>query len=65
LCKKKKELRFLKIYAGPATLICAIVFLSAFDESVSKNAKFDEMDVKRINILDKDRKLLSKSSKFL
>jgi hypothetical protein len=53
--KIEKELRFLKIYAGVATLCCAIFFLTAF--SVGKNAKFDEIDVKRINVKDDDGKL--------
>lgn len=53
--KIEKELRFLKIYAGVATLCCAIVFLSAF--AVSKNAKFDEIEVGRINIVEKNGKL--------
>ena len=53
--KIEKELRFLKIYAGVTTLCCAIFFLTAF--SVGKNAKFDEIDVKRINVKDDDGKL--------
>jgi hypothetical protein len=53
--KVEKELRFLKIYAGVATLCCAVFFLTAF--SVGKNAKFDEIDVKRINVKDDDGKL--------
>jgi hypothetical protein len=53
--KIEKELRFLKIYAGVTTLVCAVVFLSAF--SASKNAKFDEIEVGRINVVEKDGKL--------
>lgn len=53
--KIEKELRFLKIYAGVTTLCCAVFFLTAF--SVSKNAKFDEIDVERINVIEKDGKL--------
>jgi len=53
--KLEKEVRYLKIYAGVATLICAVVFLSAF--AINKNKKFDEIDVERINIVEKDGKL--------
>ncbi len=53
--KIDKELRFLKIYAGVTTLCCAIFFLTAF--SVGKNAKFDEIEVGRINVVEKDGKL--------
>lgn len=53
--KIEKELRFLKIYAAAATLIVSVMMLTAF--SVSKNAKFDEIDVKRINVKDDDGKL--------
>ncbi len=53
--KIEKELRFLKIYAAAATVIASVMMLTAF--SVSKNAKFDEIDVKRINVKDDDGKL--------
>jgi thioredoxin-related protein len=53
--KIEKELRFLKTYAGVATLLITVFLLTAF--SVSKNAKFDEIDVKRINVKDDDGKL--------
>jgi len=53
--KIEKELRFLKIYAAAATLIASVMMLTAF--SVSKNAKFDDIDVKRINVKDDDGKL--------
>lgn len=53
--KLEKEVRYLKIYVGVATLICAVVFLSAF--AINKNKKFDEIDVERINIVEKDGKL--------
>jgi hypothetical protein len=54
--KIEKEVRFLKIYAAAATLIVAVTLLTAF--SVGKNAKFDEIDVERINIVEKDGKLI-------
>ncbi len=53
--KIEKEVRFLKIYAGVITILCGIFLLSAF--AVSKNKKFDEIDVERINIVEKDGKL--------
>jgi hypothetical protein len=53
--KIKKELRFLKIYAGVATALVVVFLLSAF--TIGKNDKFDEIDVKRINVLDDDGKL--------
>ncbi len=48
-------MRFLKIYVAAATVIVAVTLLTAF--SVGKNAKFDEIDVGRINIVEKDGKL--------
>ncbi len=53
--KIEKDVRFLKIYAGVITILCGVFLLSAF--AVSKNAKFDEIDVKRINVKDDDGKL--------
>ncbi len=53
--KLEKEVRFLKIYAGVATLIAAVLLVTAF--TVGKNKKFDEIDVERINIVEKDGKL--------
>lgn len=53
--KIERELRFLKIYAAAATLVCAVVFLTAFADG--KKKKFDEIDVERINIVERDGKL--------
>ncbi len=53
--KIEKDVRFLKIYAGAITALCVVFLLTAF--SVSKNAKFDEIDVKRINVVDDKGKL--------
>jgi len=53
--KIAKEVRFLKIYAGIATLVAAVLLFTAF--SVNKNAKFDEINVERINVVEKDGKL--------
>jgi hypothetical protein len=54
--KLEKEVRFLKIYAVVITLGCAVFFLTAFAIQ-SKKQKFEEIDVERINIVEKDGKL--------
>lgn len=54
--KLEKEVRFLKIYAVVATLFCAVFLLTAF-AAQNKNQKFAEIDVERINIVEKDGKL--------
>jgi len=54
--KLEKEVRFLKAYAITATLVGAVLFLTAFTLQKSKQ-KFGEIDVERINVLDKDGKL--------
>jgi hypothetical protein len=53
--KIEKEIRRLKIYAGIVTLICAVVFLTAF--AARQKQKFEEIDVERINVVEKDGKL--------
>lgn len=53
--KIEKELHFLKIYAVLMTLVCAVLFGSIF--ITIKKKKFDEIDVERINIVEKDGKL--------
>ncbi len=54
--KLEKEVRFLKIYAFIATLFCAVILLSAFTFQ-NKKQKFEEIDVERVNIVEKDGKL--------
>jgi hypothetical protein len=54
--KLEKEVRFLKTYAVVATLFCAVFLLSAFVMQ-GKKQKFEEIDVERINIVEKDGKL--------
>lgn len=51
--KLEKEVRFLKVYAILATLICAGLFVLAFTSPVTKQ-KFGEIDVERINIVEPD-----------
>lgn len=53
--KIEKEVRYLKIYAVVSTLFFAVFFLSAF--AVGSNKKFQEIDVERINVVEKDGKL--------
>ena len=54
--KLEREVRFLKIYAVVATLACAVFVLTAFTFQ-TRNQKFEEIDVERINIVEKDGKL--------
>ena len=51
--KLAKEVRFLKIYALVATLVCALIFLST-SVLQSTNQKYQEIDVERINIVESD-----------
>jgi hypothetical protein len=51
--KLEKEVRFLKIYAAVATLFGAVFVLTAFSQQSGKQ-KFEEIDVERINIVEKD-----------
>lgn len=53
--KIEKEVRYLKIYAMASTLLFAVVFLTAFAGENRK--KFEEIDVERINIVEKNGKL--------
>lgn len=54
--KLEKEVRFLKAYAVVATLGCVVLVASAFTLQ-GRNQKFEEIDVERINIVEKDGKL--------
>jgi hypothetical protein len=54
--KIEKEVRFLKAYAIVATFVCAVFLLTAF-AAQNKKQKFDEIDVERINLVEKDGKL--------
>lgn len=54
--KLEKEVRFLKMYAVMATLCGVVLFASAFKPQ-SQKQKFEEIDVERINIVEKDGKL--------
>jgi len=54
--KIEKEVRFLKAYAVITTIGFAALFVSAFTMQSSRT-KFDEIDVGRINIVEKSGKL--------
>src|ERR1700704_2236221 len=54
--KLEKEVRFLKAYAVIATLVGAVLVLTAFTLQNTKQ-KFGEIDVERINIVEKGGKL--------
>lgn len=54
--KLVREVRFLKIYAAVATLVAGSFLVSAFVFQ-NKRQKFDEIDVERINIVEKNGKL--------
>jgi len=54
--KLEKEVRCLKIYAAMATLIYAVCLFSAFALQ-GKKQKFEEIDVERITIVERDGKL--------
>lgn len=53
--KMEKELRYLKIYAIVATLVCAVLFGLVF--KIINAKRFNEIDVERINIVEADGKL--------
>jgi hypothetical protein len=54
--KLEKQVRFLRIYVVVTTTFCAIFLLSAFAMQ-GKKQKFEEIDVERINVIEKDGKL--------
>ena len=53
--KIEKEVRYLKIYAVVSTLFFAVFLLSAF--ALENKKKFEEIDVERINVVEKDGRL--------
>ena len=56
MSKLEKEVRFLKVYAVVTTLLFVVLVFSAFQQANQKN-KFTELDVERINVIEKDGKL--------
>ncbi len=56
MTKLEKEVRFLKAYAVVMTLLLGVLAFSAFRQA-DQRTKFTEIDVERINIVEKDGKL--------
>ena len=54
--KLEKEVRFLKAYAVISTLVFGVLTITAFTAQ-SRKQKFEEIDVERINVVEKDGKL--------
>ena len=52
--KLERDVRFLKLYATLMTLLCGVFLFSGF---ATQKQKFEEIDVERINIVEKDGKL--------
>lgn len=56
MTRLEREVRFLKIYAAVSTFLFAGLFLAAF-AAQKERPKLEEIDVERINIVEKDGKL--------
>ena len=54
--KLQRDVRFLKAYSIVITVLFAVIAFSNIGEATQKN-KFAEIDVERINIVEKDGKL--------
>jgi hypothetical protein len=54
--KLERDVRFLKLYAIATSLVCGVLLLTAFAQQ-ARTTKFEEIDVERINIVEKDGKL--------
>lgn len=52
--KIERDIKFLKMYALASTLVVAVLLLTGFQKSGKQ--KFEEIDVERINIIEKDGK---------
>jgi hypothetical protein len=55
--KLRRDVRFLKLYAVCSTAAFAVLALAAFRPPKAPNTKFKEIDVERINVVEKDGKL--------
>ena len=51
--KLEKEVRLLKIYAFTSTIIFSVLILVGFS-TINENQKFEEIDVERINIVERN-----------
>lgn len=52
----ERDVRILKIYAAVVTLCCAVFLLTA-SAAQNRRQKFEEIDVERINVVEKDGRL--------
>ena len=50
----RREIRLLKLYAGGSTLALVFLTAAAFRAQSPTRPKFDEIDVERINVIEKD-----------
>lgn len=51
----EKEIRYLQVYALLLTVVCAVLFVFLF--KITGSTRFEEINVERINIIEKDGKL--------
>jgi hypothetical protein len=51
-----KQVKFLKVYAGALTVVCILMFSVAFKQ-INANPHFKQIDVERINIVERSGKL--------
>jgi hypothetical protein len=50
----RRDIRLLKVYALGSTLVVAFLLLTAFRQASQQRTKFEEIDVERINIVERD-----------
>jgi len=55
--KLEREVRYLKMYAFGSGMIFAVLFISGLGKDSTQKQKFDEIDVERINVVEKNGKL--------
>src|SRR5579862_4646256 len=55
--KLEREVRHLKVYAVVSTLLFSLLFVLGFSVSNGEKTKFGEIDVERINVVEKTGKL--------
>ncbi|HEX2078596.1 MAG TPA: hypothetical protein VHG08_12830 [Longimicrobium sp.] len=53
----EREVRFLKLYAAVSSFCLLLLCLSAFQQSPAEKQRFTEIDVERINVIEKDGSL--------
>jgi len=64
--KLRRDVQFLKIYAVVITLLLAVFILTAFTQG-GRKTRFEEIDVERINLIEKDgalKMVLSNKERF-